>query len=51
MKTKIFRSGGKDGRYYTIRIPTQLADKYSLYNTCEITDDEDVKGLIIKRVN
>lgn len=51
MKVKLFRSGSRDNRYATIRIPPQLADKYSLNQSCfvDVIDSEENNGLIIKK--
>jgi hypothetical protein len=53
MKVKLFRSGSRDNRYATIRIPPQLADKYSLNQSCmvDITENEESGTLIIKKSN
>jgi hypothetical protein len=51
MKVKTFKSGSRDNRYVTIRIPQQLTDKYSL-DSClvDVTDSEENNGILIKRV-
>jgi hypothetical protein len=53
MKTKIFNSGSKQGKYSTIRIPQEYVEKYSLSQSCivEIIDSEVNNGILIKRAN
>ena len=43
--------GGRDNLYPVMRIPRDLADKYSINQECEIEviDREDLGGILIKR--
>ena len=43
--------GGRDSLYSMVRVPRELADKYSLNNECivDIIDREDLGGILIKK--
>ena len=43
--------GGRDSLYSLLRIPRELADKYSLNQECivDVIDREDLGGILIKK--
>ena len=43
--------GGRDNLYSQLRLPRQLADKYSMNQECEveIIDREDLGGILIRK--
>ena len=43
--------GGRDGLYSLVRLPRELADKYSLNkeSLIDIVDREDLGGILIKK--
>jgi len=45
--------GGRDSLYSLVRLPRELADKYSLNKECiiDVIDREDLGGILIKKSN
>jgi len=50
---RLYKSGVSGKEYPTIRLPKELADKYSLNQPCmvEIIDCEELNGILIKKAS